>query len=329
MSHSVLVESSHNIATARLAIQKSDIVLNARKPKLAAVMESQQEVVAAMGALSTPVPTELAGEVSSLRAGLSERSTTLRRMVNNLLSEDEDQPSGDDDGGDDKPKGEVPPQFQKKDGEGDDKEGAVAEQIASILKAEGLDAKSIANVLEELATRCATYQRQLEGAVPRDKYRTAIRLGEAVVARAKSDKQVYEGRIAKLGTELAESRRTEKAATAMLEATVSRYRTEKVEGVVEELISKNPRLRPIESKLRECKDVGELTSLVESTVKPLVEGKPNSRPDLPLPHGNGLNEDRTPKRGRTSPAPNVKQNSGGNGLMEMLTESERGGYVKV
>jgi len=314
-----LRESTETLLTARTALSASESYLNGGDTNLAGLLEQQQTVVSALSGMGRRFPDEMSNEATEIRAKLGEHASTLRREIQRTVAEAEDE--GDGDG---KPKKGVNP-FAKKDSDGDD-DGSPPdekkEQLAGRIDAtESLERMTGVDIIEALAARNAKLVRQTEGQVPVEKYRVAVELGEAVVARANRDGKVYETRLNEMETKLTEATQLAEASRTLLEATISRYRGEKVGTVVEKLIAGNPRLKAIEGRLRECQDMGTLKALVESTIKPLVEGTLNNRTDLPPVTHQALTE-RVDGNG-TSPATGVTQTSGGQeNLMEMLTSDK-------
>lgn len=319
-----LIESTEAIVAGRTALRESEAYLNGENIQLKGLLDHQQTVVTALSGLGGNFADEQQNEARDLRAKLGEHASTLRREIQRTIAEQEDDDNGKNGNGNNNNdnNGDVTVTVDTDDNNnGDDKK----EQLAKSLGLESLEGMTGIEVIEALAARNAELERQIEGQVPEEKYRVAIELGEAVVARANRDRTVYESRIEEMQGQLDESQKLAEASRTLLEATVSKYRGEKVSGVVEALLVKNPRLKSVENRLRECKDMGELNALVESTIKPLVEGTSNNRTDLPpvTPAAGSLTESQN-GGGGTSPAPRTPaQPSGGQtGLMEMLTQGE-------
>ena len=332
MPQKITVESTKAIVAGHNALQASESYLNAQKSNLAGLLENQQAVVSALSGLGQSFPDEQVNEARDLRAKLGEHASTLRREIQRVVAEDD--PDPDKDGEDDSGMGTDPDKDKDKDkgkgagngtdtGSEDNMDDATKENLLNAVGLESLENASAVEVIEALAAHNYELQRQIEGHVPEQKYRVAIDLGEAVVARANKDRGVLESEISKLKTTLSESQRLADASRTLLEATITQYRGEKVANVVETLIDKNPALRRIESRLRECKDEGELRSLLEHTIKPLVEGSSSTRTDLPpVATPATLLEDQV--LSGTSPVSRQRtQPSGGQpDLMSLLAEQE-------
>jgi len=311
-----LRESTETLLTAKQVLAASEAYLDSGDTNLAGLMEHQQAVVTTLSGMGSSFPDDMVHEATALRAKLGEHATTLRREVQRTVSE------GDDDGeGGGKPKKGVNPFPDKapggadNDGDGEEKE----ERLAGLLGVESLSGLTGVDIIEALAARNAELSRQIEGQVPVEKYRVAVELGEAVVARANRDARVYENRLTEMGTRLEESTQTAAVSRSLLEATISRYRGEKVGTVVEKLITDNPSLKAVEGRLRECQDMGSLKTLVEGTIQPLVEGTSNNRTDLPPVTHKALTE--SVRGNGTSPATGVVTQPSPpqqNDLMEML-----------
>lgn len=332
---SQLTESTEAVLEAGAAVKNSQAYLNGNEITLDGLLQHQESVVEAMSQLSASVvPEELAQRASQVRAQAHEHMQTLRReikrvqekgdMPDNFKPKDDTDTNGDtsnssDGGGNNATPG------NKKNGNGDD--DSAEEALARVMNLESLRDVTAADIIGELAGRNRELRIQTENQVPEEKYRRAIDLGEDVVERANSDRDFYESQIKQLKEQLQEAKKSDQASRAMLEATVSRYRGEVVENAVDGLLEKNPQLKPIEGRLRECKTLPEVRSLIEGIVKPLSEGTGSSRPDLPPTVSQNLNESVS-ERG-TSPAPAQQSSSGGNDLMGLLAESERSGFPQA
>lgn len=323
MTTAQLVESADAISQGRSALQDSQAYLQSNDITLNGLMDHQQKVTDALVSMGRDFPEDYRQQSLELKAKLSEHVNTLRREVNRVMKEQDDNGENGDKGGN----GNVPPQFQKggdngENGNGDEKKD---ERLASVLGMQVEDVKKLsdAEVINSLVARNEALQQQVEDAIPEAKYRMAIELGEAIVARSNKDKKTYTEAIDKLKEEKGKAVKLAESSRALLEATVTKYRTEKVSVVVEALIEKNPRLASVKDRMLECRDLKELQSLMEGTIKPLVEGNSSvSRPDLPpvTPAGN-LTEGAGGNG--TSPAPPKTQPSGGQSdLMEMLVAGE-------
>lgn len=326
-----LTESTEAVVMAGAALEASQVYLNSGQLTLTGLIDHQQKVVAAMGGLSGAIPEELAGKANQVRAAANEHIQTLRREIrriaeaahvpDNFKPKDDTETNGDTSNSGDGGGNNATPGNKKKNGEKDDTE----ESLAQVLGLESLKDVTATDIIEELAGRNRDLRAQAEGHVPEEKYRTAIDLGEAVVARANSDREIWESRVQALTGQLVESQRQQAASRMMLEATITRYRGEKVDSVVETLIVKNPQLAVIEVKLRECRTVPEIRELIEGIVKPLSEGVGPIRSDLPATIPTALNESVS-GHGATSPATAAQPSGKSSNLMGMLAESEQRGY---
>jgi len=309
------IESARAIAVSQQALQESTKYLLGDRHTLSGLLEQQNCLIEAATGLSGQFTDEYVTEVISLRAKLSERLNTLRREITRLAEEDDDPPQPP---ADDKDNKDDAPASDDAGSTADSNDDQKAERLMKSLGVTTMKNWTLPQVFEAMAARILQLEDLTTDHVPNAKYRKAIELGEAVLSRANSDRQTLESRLKKTQTELKESKALNEATRTLLEATVVQYRGERVQSVVESLIQKNPRLKPIEKRLRECKNEVELKKLIETTIKPLYEG---SRTDLPPTYSSRrLSETKV----GTSPDNRRQPSSGQNGLMEMLTASEQG-----
>lgn len=314
-----LIESTQSIGKADTALVESDRILSSPKPGMRALLTVQESLTGALLDLPSQFPEALQSRGVNVRAQLGERIGSIRRALVKLAEEDDEEPATTTPPaeGDTTNEDEIPPQFvqnagKKKDGDEDDKETTEALRNLGLVR-EKFNKVGVASMVEQLVTQVVTLKRQVRGQVAEGKYRLAIDLGEELTERHNSDKLKYEQKISELSRELREASRANAAMKSILEATIYRYRQERVESVVEQLITDNPQLVKIESRLKECQSVKEIQALIENVVQPLAENAP-VRPDLPPTRERPLVENR----GGTRPAPKPQPAGKGKNLMEML-----------
>lgn len=312
-----LKESANLLAGARNVLRESERFLDLPKKKitLEGLLEQQQAVVEALSTLGRDIAPDYLSEAAEVRAKLNEHATTLRRELRRMKEEEEEDAAGDSTGA---PSNEVTTNGDTSgggDSKGDDDEG-VQERLKRALGVKTLEGMDTTKLIESLVRTNLALRERIKGQVPKHRYRVAIELGEEVVSRANRDRKVYENKIGELQKQLKESVRQSQAAKSLLEATVITYRNEKVAGLVESFLAKNPQLRSIEGALRECRTAQQVRKLVEGVVRPLVEGS-SARIDLKTP--------RTLTERAKGGSPNSRQTRSSNGnLMESLVAKEQG-----
>lgn len=175
-----------------------------------------------------------------------------------------------------------------------------------------------ADVIQELANR--NRPTDLSNHVSKSAYEEAVELGQGVVDRARSDRKALESMLSKERGSRRKLERERDTARNLLEAVVTKYRAERVTKAVDEAISRMPRLKVIEGKLRACETPKQVEELINQLVRPVMEGR--SYPgDLPPVNGSKpLNESANQNMNET-----VRRSTSvkGSNLMEALKTQGR------
>ncbi len=265
-----LKESSDRVARARLVLEASGQYLSSGKTTLEGLLEHSQKVSDSLAGLGVITEAEFSTDVANLRGALSNRSEEINRVIRQMREAEQC---------DKKKKEEEPEKLPPK--------------RESLLDADERHDR----VLE------SAYRRHRE---LKERYDTAIKLGETLLTKARQTKKALESRIRSLQKQVVEHQRRTEASLRLMEALVRRYRREQVNRYVEGLVNRYPSLKSIEKQLGECKTIRQARSLVESIVVPLMKGKRDYPGDLP-PLVEGRKPTKGPAREGTAKAANLME----------------------
>lgn len=275
-----LKEASDRTASARNVVESSNQYLNSGQVTLDGLLQFQTKVAESLSGLGTIHESEFATDVAQLRGSMTQISERIRTEVQRVNK----------------------PSKTTKTNTSSVTEGQQKKLVVAA-----------ADVMEELAGRAKTADPK--NFVPKSAYKESIELGEALVKRARSDRSKLESMLRRERKARLVAERKANASASLLEAVVSKYRTERVAALVDAIVKKNPRLKAIESKLRECATPKQVSRLINELIRPVTEGV-NQRYPADLPPINGTRRVQENRQGRRSvPA----QPDGGN-LMEALAK---------
>lgn len=251
MSTVSLKESSDRTARARVVLESSGQYLNNKDVSLAGLLEHSHKISDVLASLGTITESEFVADVAGLRGSLSQRAEEITRRIKTVQEGIEIQVTAEEDKpGEDLPA--PPPPVTKPDMDLED------EDVAETLKKKYQSDRGL-----------------------RERYRTAIRLGDTLVERSRKMKKELESKIQKLQSQLLRERKRSDASAKLLEAVVRRYRGEQVTQFIEGLVAKHPSLKSIQKRLGECQTVKQVKGVVEGIVAPLIKGGNKYPSDLP------------------------------------------------